>query len=274
MLRKLQPKGPGIAAGLAALAAALAAGAVGAMTASATLPELLWCMASATGTYSSLENCEKLVSGGTGFEWEGEPLTGETITLDVKGLKALLLSVPGNLDIECASSSGSSELTLVEGSDVFSKGSTTFLSCKEVGGFNGACNSTEPAGLSGEIITKELKGELVYLKAGKATPVGLLLKPASGVVFTTMSCLEGIVKENVEGAVIGEVLGPFAAGPATSGKTLYAENEATKKQVWTKVEEGAETFELTAFKEKALEVTEVTSELLVGGTALTFYIQA
>ena len=206
MLRKLQPKAPGFAAGLAALAA-LAAGALGAMTASATLPELLWCMASAGGMYSSAENCEKLITGGgTGFEWEGEVLSGETVTIDVKGLKALLLSVPGNLDIECASSSGSSELTLVEGSDIFAKGSTTFLSCKEVGGFNGSCNSTEPSGSSGEIITKELKGDLVYLKAGKATPVGMRLLPASGTVFTTISCIGGLLKETVEGSVIGEVI--------------------------------------------------------------------
>jgi hypothetical protein len=272
MLRKLQPKGPGLLAGLAALAAALAAGAAGAMSASAALPELLWCMASATGTYSSVENCEKLVTGGTGFEWEGAPLEGETVALDIKGLKALLLSVPGNLDIECSSSEGTSSVSLSGTTQVFT-GSTKFLGCKEVGGFNGACNSTEPPGASGEIITKELKGELVYLKAGKATPVGLLLKPASGAIFTTMSCVEGFVKENVEGAVIGEVLGPFTASPATSGKTLYAEN-LEKKQVWTKVEEGAEVFELTAFGEKAIEITEVTTELLVGGTALTFFIGA
>lgn len=272
MLRKLQPKAPGIAAGLAALAAVLVAGAVGAMSASATLPELLWCMASATGTYSSVENCEKLIAGGTGFEWEGEVLSGETVALDIKGLKALLLSVPGNLDIECASSEGTSSIALSGTTQVFS-GSTKFLSCKEVGGFNGACNSTEPAGASGEIITKELKGELVYLKAGKTTPVGLLLSPATGTAFTTMSCVGGLVKETVEGSIIGEVLGPFAAAPATSGKVLYAES-AEKTQVWTKVEEGAEIFELTAFKENAIEITEVTSELLVGGTALTFFIQA
>jgi hypothetical protein len=273
MLRKLQPKAPGVAAGLAALAAALAAGAVGAMTASATLPELLWCMASASGTYSSAENCEKLVAGGTGFEWEGEPLSGETVTIDTKGLKALLLSVPGNLDIECASSSGSSELTLVEGLDLFTKGVTKFLSCKEVGGFNGACNSTEPAGASGEIITKELTGDLIYLKAGKTTPVGLRLVPKVGSIFTTLSCIGGLLKETVEGAVIGEVNSAVNT-PLTAGKVLYSENEVTKKQVWTKVEEGAETFELTAFKEKAIEITEVTTELLASETALTFIMEA
>jgi len=273
MLRKLQPKAPGFAAGLAALAA-LAAGALGAMTASATLPELLWCMASAGGMYSSAENCEKLITGGgTGFEWEGEVLSGETVTIDVKGLKALLLSVPGNLDIECASSSGSSELTLVEGSDIFAKGSTTFLSCKEVGGFNGSCNSTEPSGSSGEIITKELKGDLVYLKAGKATPVGMRLLPASGTVFTTISCIGGLLKETVEGSVIGEVISSLNT-PLASGKVLYSENEATKKQVWTKVEEGAETFELTAFKEKAIEITEVTTELLSNEIALMSMLDA
>lgn len=272
MLRKHQPKRLGLI-WIAAVAAILAAGAAGAMSASAALPEVLWCMESATGIYSNVENCEKLmITEGSGWEWEADPLSGETVTFDTKGLKALLLTVPGALDIECTAYTGSSTMSLVGGSQLF-KGSTKMTGCKEVGGFSGSCNSTEPIGGSGEIVTKELAGELVYLKAGKGLPIGLLLAPVTGVVFSTISCLGGIVKENVEGAVIGEVLSPVNT-TALSGKVLYAENEALKKQLWTKVEEGAETFELSAFGEKALEITEATSELLIGGTALTFMIEA
>jgi hypothetical protein len=271
MLRKHQPKRLGLI-WLAAVAAMLAAGAVGAMSASAALPEVLWCMTTATGSYSSVENCEKLVSGGSGWEWGAEPLSGEAVTFDTKGLKALLLTMTGGLDIECTAYEGSSAVSLSGGNQLFS-GSAKMTGCKEVGGFNGACNSTEPPGVSGEIITKELNGSLVYLKAGKALPVGLLLTPTTGTVFTTLSCVGGIVKENVEGSIIGEVLSPVNV-TAVTGKVLYAENEVTKKQVWIKVEEGAETFELLAFGEKALEITESTSELLIGGTALTFMVEA
>jgi hypothetical protein len=70
-------------------------------------------------------------------------------------------------------------------------------------------NSTSPLGGKEEIITKTLKGSLgVVAKAEAASERGLLLTPASGVVFvTTKGSVECLPQETdeIKGSVIGEI---------------------------------------------------------------------
>ena len=261
MLRKHQLKTLWLI-GLTAIMSTLAFSAYGAGSASAA-PELLWCMeTSGAGTYSSQANCEKLVTGGTGWEYTEDPLTGETVVLDFTSGKGLIQTTPNGLHIECASDEGTAELLLVGGLQVFDT-TVKFLGCIELT-FGGECNSTAPLGAKGEIITTALTGELVYLKKAKALPVGLLLTPVAQ-PFTTLSCLGGLIKEKVEGSIIGEVVSPINT-QAASGVILFAEN-AAKEQQWTKVEEEAAKFELSAFGEKAVEVSEEATTLLINGVA-------
>lgn len=268
MLRKYRPKTIGLA-GLVAALALLAMGAIGASTASATLPELLWCMNNAepgSTTYATQTECEEEKNPGTNlaWAWEGDLLTGETWALDVSSGVGLMLTSPSGLHIECTGDSGSfTELTLnADGTQLF-KGSVKFTGCKELSGGT-SCNSTTPLGASGEIITSALDGKLVFLKSAKKVPVGILLEPASGTVFTTISCAFGIIKENVEGAVIGESTAAVNT-PVASGELVFAENEAEKTQQWEKIEEEAANFKLTAFGEAAALTSKETLELLIGG---------
>jgi hypothetical protein len=262
--------------GVVAALALLAVGAIGAGSASATLPELLWCMQNTgAGLYETQTKCEKEEGpvSGLNWEWEGDLLTGETWALDVSSGVGLMLTSPNGLHIECTGDTGSfTELTLnADGTQLF-KGSVKFTGCKELSGGT-SCNSTTPLGASGEIITSGLDGKFVYLKSGKTVPVGILLEPASGTVFTTISCAFGIIKENVEGAVIGESTAAVNK-PVASGELALAENEAEKTQRWEKIEEEAANFKLTAFGEAAALTSKETLELLVGGVKVQVKIDA
>jgi hypothetical protein len=275
MLQKYRNKMVGLVGAMAMLVA-FAVGAFGAGSASATLPELLWCMETpGAGLYETRAKCEKQegATAGLNWEWEGDLLTGETWALDVTSGVGLMLTSPSGLHIECSADTGSfTELTLnADGTQLF-KGSVKFTGCKELA-FGSSCNSTTPLGGAGEIITSGLDGKLVYLKSGKTAPVGILLEPASGVVFTTISCASGIIKENVEGSVIGEVKATLNT-PIASGELAFAENEAEKTQQWEKIEEEAANFKLTAFGEAAALTSKETLELLVGGVKVQVKIDA
>ncbi|HEY2632507.1 MAG TPA: hypothetical protein VGI26_09035 [Solirubrobacteraceae bacterium] len=227
-----------------------------------------------TGLYETQAKCEKEESpeAGLNWEWEGDLLTGETWALDVSSLVGLMLSTPGALHIECNADSGSfTELTLnADGTQLF-KGSIKFTGCKELSGGT-SCNSTSPLGGAGEIITTELDGKLVYLKKAKTVPVGIVLEPAAGKIFTTLSCAFGIIKENVEGSVIGEST-TAVNKPIASGELAFAET-VEKNQQWEKIEEEAANFKLTAFGEAAALTSKETLELLVGGVKVQVKIDA
>jgi hypothetical protein len=269
MLRKHQPKMLGMA-GLMTILAALALDAFGASSASA-LPELLWCMENtAKGAYETSAKCEKLEGASTGlnWEWEDETLTGEAFELMFASGKGLM-ETKGGTHIECTADTGSiTTVKLVLGVQLFTGGDVTFTGCKELA-FNSECNT--PGQAKGVILTKNLDGELVYLKAAKGLPVGTLLQSETGTEFTLISCVGGLLEEEVSGSVIGEVTKPINEESVT-GTLNFA--VVGGLQQWTKVEEGAAKFELTAFGEEAVLESNESVEVLVGGVQLTFTIDA
>jgi len=250
----------------------LAVGAVGATNASA-LPELLWCMESVgAGLYETMAKCDKLEGAATGlnWEWEDQVLSGEKVELMFTSNAGLMITASGGTHIECSKDTGSiTEIKLVGAVQIFSKGTVTFTGCKELT-FGSECNS--PGQPAGTIVASELEGELVYLKSGKKTPVGVLLQHAGGTgSFTKIECLSGIISETVTGSVIGEITSPTVSeSPANTGTLVFAESGG--KQQWTKVEEGSAVFQLTAFGEPSILVTTETLELLVEGAQLPFEI--
>jgi hypothetical protein len=241
------------------LLAAFMLGAVTVGSASGANPEFLHCMegtAEVTGSsfwYTSKATCEALTPKVTKTEgkWLLGPFgTGEKLAFTgTSGKSKLNSSVEA---IECKADSSAGE---INGPSSVTNVQVTLTECTSK---FGQCHSTTPAGGEGEIITTVLTGELIYLKAGGALPVGLLLKPSAGTTFTTISCLGGIVKETVTGSVIGEIPAEFINVMASKGNIVYKATGTT--QQWTKVEEGSEKFELTAFgKPAAQEATEVTT---------------
>jgi hypothetical protein len=267
MLRKYRPRATGLI-GLMAILTALAVCAFGASGASA-LPELLWCMPSATGKYSSQENCEKLIEGGSGWEWEDETLAGETFELMFTSGKGLLEAVAGTVHIECETDKGGFTVVTLEGGIQFFKtGDVTFEKCFSLFGTKPPCNS--PGQASGVILTVPLLASLRYLKAGKALPVGILIEPETPPTFVTIEC--GSLKGTVEGAIIGEVTKPINE-EATTGTVIFGLEAGHQK--WRKIEEEAAKFELKAFGESnaLLESTE-TLEVLVNGVTSTATIDA
>jgi hypothetical protein len=213
------------------------------------------------GKYETAAKCESGDETGTTLGWEREagPLAGETVTIDFTSGTGELKT--GSHDILCTSDEGTGE---VSGAATFTK--VTFISkgCKD-SVFNQSCNSSEPAGKAGEIITNELTAELVYLKSAAKTPAGLLTLPTVGSIFTRISCVGGLVKESVTGELIGEFAGTTINKMAASTELLFEENAG--KQLWTKVEEGAATHQLIAFGEPAVEIGTETGKLLVNGVA-------
>lgn len=263
MLRKRQPRREGWAC-LAAALAVLAASAIAPSGASA-LPELLYCMESSTGKYETMAKCEGLDETGTGaLKWEWEAFltgSGEEVLISFTGGVGSLNTLKHH--IECKSGSGSGS---VKGANELSAVTITFKECLDTT-INSACNSTEPPGGSGEILTRELTAEMVYLKATKQTPGGILLLPVAQ-PFTRISCVGGLIKESVTGEVIGEIAATSINTPITTGELIYEENGASA-QLWRKIEETFALHELTAFGEKAYEVGKETFELLVGVGGVT-----
>jgi hypothetical protein len=241
--------------GPVAVVAMLVVGAEGASGA----PELLYCMANGSGKYETRAKCEEGNETGTTLGWEREtgPLAGETVMIHFTSGKGHLATPKHN--IECTSDEGTAEVTGVK---TLSKMVVTYKTCKDTTILQ-ECNSTEPLGASGEILTKELGAELVDLKSGGNLPGGMLALPAAGTTFTTISCAGGLIEKTVTGEVVGEFTPASINKMTLSSELLFEENAG--KQLWTKVEEGAAAHELTAFGESAFEVGKETAKLLVNG---------
>jgi hypothetical protein len=266
MLRKYQPKVISLV-GLMAVLAAFAISATAAATASAAI-ETLWCMESATGKYETLAKCEALDETGTGalkFEWEAGPLTGEAATVDFTSGPGFLFSGAGT--IECLDDVGSGE---VLGPNDISNLVLEFLSCN--GPFGEECHSPEMA--AGIILTNPLLSEFVYLKSAAKLPLGALAEPENAEKdFATIIC--GILQILVTGAVIGLVEEASVNKEVTTATIVFKKlTGTTKEQEWTKVEETATKWELSAAGGQAAEETTETTQLLVGGVAVTFEIMA
>lgn len=256
MLRKYQPKSLIGLFGLIAMVSALGVAAVSAASASAAI-EVLWCMLSTTAKYETRGKCENLEETGAGaleWEWEKGPLAGETGAsiplVDFSSANGTLRSGAGN--ISCTADSGTGE---VLGPNDISNILVTFTTC--TGPFGEQCNS--PGMAAGEILTEELLGEFVYLKAGGKLPLGLLLEPNNaGKEFATIECLLTVV---VTGAVIGEV-SPVNSEVNSVLINFKALTGKLTEQEWTKVEEAATKFELSAGGGQASEETDDDVELL------------
>lgn len=127
--------------------------------------------------------------------------------------------------VKCESSKSGGEIT---GASTVGGVVVTFKGCKLT---NGSCTSEAKSPKAGaeEIVTKELKGELVTTKVG--TKVGELLEPVAGKTaeyVTIESSCATVSPTTVTGSLIGEVkpLNEFAE----SGELLYAHGESENEQ--------------------------------------------
>jgi hypothetical protein len=162
-------------------------------------------------------------------------------------------------EIECEKSASVGEIT---GASALGKVTVTYTKCKELKPGVAVCHSTGPVGVAGEIITKQLKGSLVYLKAAGKEPIGLLLE-AVAAPFAEIECAAG-AKLGVLGSVIGEIPGVFTGvGKMNSaGELTFTENAAKVAQQWGKVEEGGEPHELSVLGTRVTltSIEEITFE--------------
>jgi hypothetical protein len=205
---------------------------------------------------SGTEECAEVVEPGTGVfndsacaEREG---TKDWIRVapEVKfPIAGGVSTIKGALEtIECTANTGTA--SAVGGHEV-AKTTLKFTKCKSSKG----CAVKSPEAGAEEVRTKELVGELIYLKAEKTTPVGLLLKPASGTEVTRVegTCL--FFKPTiVNGSFMGEVT-PINTTQKT-GTVKYAESGG--KQQFTLVEGVGETHQLTIFESPAVLVSTET----------------
>jgi hypothetical protein len=198
--------------GIMAVLALTAVSAIGAASASAVLPEFLVlfeCKEVALGAGLWLERvgglCKKIdlpaagnfePTAGTGKAVEaGEKVaftstSGISILEEEGGMKAT---------IECTADSNVGE---INGAKTVNEVLVTFTGCKLLGTSPPApCENTT---ISGEIVTKELDGELGYIKKPAPIEVGLVLLPEVGEVVATFECLTTVpVHIEVKNKVIG-----------------------------------------------------------------------
>jgi hypothetical protein len=157
-------------------------------------------------------------------EWRkgGVTLTGKVKFTAKSG--AGVLETTSGTKVECLKDEATGE---IEGPNKAVNVVVKYTGCT-AGGF--PCNKVE------EIKTEKTKGTLVYLKAAKKTPVGLLLEPETGTVFAKFECI--FTKHTVEGSVICEAK-PLNV-QQTTGELICKKKAGEKgKQEWTEVEEAA-----------------------------------
>jgi hypothetical protein len=151
---------------LLALGAVMAVSAVASATASAAKPEFVF-----TGTEKGFTG--KQVGSGT-------------------------LETKGGTKVSCTAGTSTGEIEGASGSNKVTKTVVTFTACTS-SGFE--CHS--PGASSGEIKTKELKGQLGYISSTEKT-VGLDLEPKEGEFFVEFTCF-GFLSSKVKGQVIGKL---------------------------------------------------------------------
>lgn len=191
------------------LVASFALGAIAAATASAELPAVYECFATAkvggkyTGKYTE-KKCQKeattkeVEEGKKNKyewrEWDKEP--SKVKTFKGKGGSADL-AVQGSVTVTCSKSADSGKFT---GPKTAGDVVAIFSGC-EVAGIK--CENTSKAG---EIKTNPLDGEVGYINKAK-TEVGADLKPETGPYFAEFECKESPfpLRLRTGGSVIGEV---------------------------------------------------------------------
>jgi hypothetical protein len=204
-----------------------------ATSASAVSPQLFFCEKYGEGEFTN-NNCS---SGGSG-EFERAPLEAEG-NIEFTSTGGATVMKTSSLTLECTAETAHGE---TNGPKMFAKITIKLTGCKSA---LGQCHSSGAA--AGEIVTKSLKGTLVFLKKSQQPPVGVVMEPEAGTEFSPeLVC--GFLKSKVTGSVIGEVTP--ANQSKESGEVLYKENTAKTGQQWTQVEEEGTSHELSAFGEK------------------------
>jgi hypothetical protein len=214
-----------------ALVAVFALTAVVASAASAAAPEFRIgpCHKVAKGTagaYPSQSKCEERLSQNVEpREWEPDGVAaGEKIKFTSKSGAGKLVTVGGE-EVKCTGDTDTGEIT---GPKTVGKVTVKFTGCEAFGFIK--CNSVTPKGASGEIITKELEGQIGYSNEAKKE-VGLDLWPSSRTakekeehkfeaLFVEFECT-GFANSKVKGSLIG------AATPtntlSTTGTLTYVQ---------------------------------------------------
>ncbi len=232
-----------------ALVAAFALSAVAVSSASAALPEFLYCAKQTTKTFLYTESKCATDSAKKEGEYEKLPVpSGSHITFTSTSGKGVLETLKGHT-IKCSADTDKGEVT---GPKLVAKVVVTFTGCK-------ASVLTEPAcesgSTSGTIETKALMGTLGYIKA--KTEVGVLLQGESSATSAEFHCETLLGTENI--VVTGSVICHVA--PLNELKTTGTLTCKQKKgmQEPTKFEGGPESVLTTTatgpeeFKEESAE---------------------
>jgi hypothetical protein len=131
------------------------------------------------------------------------PITNRGFTI-LSGLS--ILRNIANVVVDCEKDSGAG--TILNDDEVDLR--VHFLNCQAFTNGKGPCTVKNPEGTNGLILTTLLLGQLGLLHEPNGA-AGLLLKPKSGVVFTTFAPIEksAVCEEEIESAVEGSVAGEF-----------------------------------------------------------------
>ena len=166
-----------------------------------------------------------------------------------------VLTVAG-IKVKCKKDKDTGEIT---GTGTVGKVVVTFEECTSTKEAK-ECKTNSPGAKAGEIVTKELKGELgTVAKAEAASEVGLLLEPASGTEFVTLEKNECIIETKVTGKVAGEVTPVKKL--QTTGKLEFKTVEGKgEKQSIKKITTEAGKKEEPSLKAFGLTATEETSD--------------
>jgi hypothetical protein len=128
--------------------------------------------------------------------------------------------------VTCTAGSAGGEIT---GAMTVGKAVVKFTGCKSTGSGGSSCTiKSTNAGAAGEIVTKELKGELGTVKTTEATSgVGLELKPAAGSTFTELEKNNCVAESAVTGSIAGEE-SPIGVSQK-AGKLIFAPGTTGEK---------------------------------------------
>jgi len=254
--------------------------ALSASGASANPPKWWHCLkeAAGVGNYSSRANCEKLITGGTGWAWlEVGPIGALALRIigrRVIGSPVPLLETEAKRTVECTGASNNGEIgdASATAAGLVAKVLITFTGCKSTS-FGAECNTKGKA--KGEIVSNDLKGRLGIIKAAAPAEAGVLLEAeASGGLEAEFECT-AFETLKVRGNIICPVT-PYKTAPnmaktfflncaQTGGKQAVKkfEGEATEHTLETEGK-GLENFAFEKSAERA--EAEIEAEAVEGST--------
>ncbi len=174
-------------------------------------------------------------------EYEWSEATNKSVTTKSKSTVEPKLETANGSIVVCKSDTSTGT---AKGTKNIEKVAVTFTGCKaKIGSITETCHSTNPAGGTGEIITKELEGEIGYIEPKANKEVGEDLWPSARTAsektshtfekpFAEFEC-GFFVKNVVKGSVEGKLT---ISGKSTKGELVYAKGTNPGEQKIQKLE--------------------------------------